>query len=185
MRALRLMVVAAGVVAFGNGLMRAADYPLSLSMDAQAKKGSTTITSTLTIRVDRLMDEAARTRVSNALKFGGFTNFLNNLRPLPVVGSVELDSRKVELRYAHEQADDKGRRLVLIADQPLFFLAGDPDKTRTGYQLTLLELRFDAQGRATGTMAGAARVKPAPDGSVIPDDFGEAPIQLTPHTTRP
>ena len=83
------MVVAAGVLAFGNGLMRAADYPLLfLSMDAQAKKGSTTVTSALTIRVDRLMDEAARTRVSNALKFGGFTNFLNNLRPLPVVGSA-------------------------------------------------------------------------------------------------
>jgi len=34
-------------------------------------------------------------------------------------------------------------------------------------------------------MAGAARVKPAPDGGVIVDDYAEAPVQLTGSIGKP
>jgi hypothetical protein len=186
MQALRVVLVVAGVLLCGKGaLLGAEDYPLSLTMDASANSGTATVTAQVTIRVERLMADAARTRVSDELKHGGYTNFLRALRPLPVVGAVETSGRKVDLRYAHEQRDESGRRLVLVADQPLFFLNADPGKIRAGYELTIVELRFDGKGSASGTMAGAARVKPAPDGSVVLDDFAVAPVKLAQRGSRP
>ena len=54
-----------------------------------------------------------------------------------------------------------------------------PTKARAGYELTVVDLRLDDKGAGTGTMAGAARVKPAPGGAVILDDYAEAPVELT------
>jgi hypothetical protein len=171
--------VAVGVLVAGSAsLTRAgADYPLARVFDAQVKSDTTTITSRVTIRVDRLMEESRRTRVTDALRYGGYPNFFNALRGLPPVGSIEVESRSVEVRYAHEQPADGGQRLVLVADRPLFFLG--VDKSRAGYELTVVELRFDARGGVTGTMSGAARVKPTPDGGVQLDDFADTPVGLT------
>jgi hypothetical protein len=160
-------------------------YPLTLDVDAQMKTDTTTVTSKLTIRVERLMDESLRMQGAGALKYGGYPNFLNMLRTFPAVGTIELSTRKVNLRYAHEQETGEERRLVLVSDNPLVFLSGDPQKIRAGYELTVVELRFDAQGGITGTMAGAARVKPSPDGGVVLDDFAQAPAQLTAHARQP
>ena len=96
---------------------------------------------------------------------------------LPPIGTIALQSRTVDIRYAHEQQQGTGRRLVLVADRPLFFLGGDVAKNRAGYELTIVELLFDAQGGVAGTMTGAARVKPSPGGLVL-DDYAEAPVRL-------
>jgi hypothetical protein len=42
----------------------------------------------------------------------------------------------------------------------------------------MVDLRFDGQGGVTGQLAGAARVKPGPDGRVILDTYAEEPVQL-------
>jgi hypothetical protein len=156
----------------------AAGYPLSLTLDAAAGTGAAAVTAKVAIHVDRLMEENRRTRVTDALKHGGYGNFLPALRALPKIGTIALAGRAVNLRYAHEQPEATGRRLVLVADRPLFFLGGDPAKARAGYELTLVELHVDEHGGVTGTMAGAARVKPSPDGIVL-DDWAEAPVRLT------
>ena len=125
------------------------------------------------------MTETNRTKVTDALKYGGYGNFLPALRTLPAIGTIALDKREVQVRYTREQPDGKGYRLTLVADRPLFFLGADAAKARAGYELTMVDLRIDEHGAGTGTMAGAARVKPAPDGSVILDNFAEAPVELT------
>jgi hypothetical protein len=164
------------IVAAAGGLGHAANYPLTATMDAQVKSGATTITTQLVIHVDRLMEESRRVRVTDALKYGGYANFLNTLRALPPVGHIQLEKRKAEIRYAREQGEGDGNRLILVADSPLFFL-GDATKPRAGYELTIVELRFDAQGGVSGTISGAARVKPAGE-DVVLDDFAEAPLQI-------
>ena len=153
-------------------------YPLNATLDARAKSAATTINSSVTISVERLMEESRRVRVTDGLKFNGYPGFVKVLRVLPPVGTIALASRKVEIRYAHEQAHKDGRRLVVVADQPLFFLAADPSKPRAGYELTIVELIVDGKGGVTGTMTGAARVKPGPDGVPVLDDFAEIPVRL-------
>ena len=181
----RVVIGCVLLIAFAaSGSIRAAaQYPLTLVVSAQAKNATSTVTSTLNIRVDRLMAEANRTRVTDALLHGGYGNFLPALRTLPAIGAIGLEKREVQLKYAREQPDGKGYRLTLVADRPLFFLGAE--KARAGYELTIIDLRIDEQGAGTGTMSGAARVKPGPDGSVILDDFAEAPVELTVRPSRP
>jgi hypothetical protein len=173
------VLIACGTRAAGT----APSYPLTLTAQAVTKTDKTTVTSTVTIRVEKLMEESRRVRVTDALKYGGYANFLNVLRLLPAIGSLEVEGRVVELRFAHEQQVSSGRRLVLIADHPLFFL-GNPSKPRAGYELAIVELLFDAQGGATGTVAGAARVRPSPDGVTV-DDFMDTLVHLTVPAGRP
>ena len=182
MRELRRVVLVAsiaGLVGLVGATPAAGQYPLTLTTEAVAKTATTSVVTRIVIRVERLMVEASRTRVTDALKFSGYGAFLNALRALPPIGSIEVEARKVDLRYAREVNDEKGRRLVLVGDRPLFFLGGgDLEKSRAGFELTLVELRLEADGHATGTMMGAARLKPAGD-EVVLDDFADVPVQLT------
>jgi hypothetical protein len=168
-------VLAAGVT------HAAVTYPLTLNAKAEVKTETVSATATVTIRVERLMRETVRTRVVDGLKYGGYSGFVNALREAPVVGSIEVNGRKVDLRYAWEQPGEKGRRLTLVGDRPLAFLGGaNPNApSRKGFELTVVDLQVDDQGNGSGMMVAAARVKPSGDGGVILDDYAEAPISIT------
>ena len=152
-------------------------YPLVLTLDAQFTRGVTTITSKVTIRVERPMLDSARTRVTDALKFGGYANFVTTLRTVAAAGTIATPSAKVEIRYTREEPSGTGSRLVLVADRPLIFL-GDPSKAKAGFELTIVDLLIDDRGGITGTLAGAARVRPSGDGGVLLDTYAEEPVQL-------
>jgi len=156
-------------------------YPRDIVATAEFKTDQSKMTSRVTIHVERLMREVDHERLIGALKQGGYPAFLPLFRKLAVVGYVELEQRRVDVRYARVQATDTGERMVLATDGPLYFVSGGaPDaKPRGGYALSIIDLQFDAEGEATGTMAAAARVKPGPDGSVVVDDYAETPIRLT------
>jgi hypothetical protein len=178
-RPVAVVVAAAALVYSGVAARAAGDYPRTVVAQAKATtSGATSVTSTVTIKIDRLMEESRRTRVLDGLKYNGYQGFMNALRPLPVIGSIATPAKQVQVRYAWETKADDRQRLVVVSDKPLFFLAADEAKARAGYELTVIELFLDARGTGTGTMAGAARVKPAPDGIVL-DDFAASPVQLT------
>jgi len=173
-----VFVTAAWLAAATAAAGAAGDYPLVRELDARVKLGDTSIVSKITVSVDRLMEPNRWTRVTNALKHGGYSNFVTALRALPPVGWVKLNARRVEVRYAHEEQRPGGRRLVVVADKPLFVL-GDAAKSRPGFELTVIELNIDANGAITGSMAGAARVKPSLEGDVILEDSAEALVTLS------
>ena len=170
--------VAVVVLWLGAAARAADEYPRTIVAQAQAASGVTKITSVVTIKIERLVTPATRTRLLDGLKYNGYQGFMNVLRPLPVVGTIATQSREVEVRYAWETKAENRTRLVVVADKPLFFLSGDATKSKAGYELTVVDLQLDERGAGTGTLAGAARVKPAPDGIVL-DDFAASPVQLT------
>ena len=181
LRRIASIAIVTAAMAGSAGVARGAgEYPLALTADVSAKTDTVTISAVVTIKVDRLIEENRRKRLTDALKFGGYPKFVTTLREIPAIGSIQLGKRIVEIHYAQEEQTEGGRRLVLVADRPLFFL-GDAAKTRAGYELTLVELRFDAQGGVTGQMAGAARVKPAGEGNITLDNFAEILVQLNVH----
>jgi len=157
----------------------AATYPRTLVAQAKASSGETSVTSTVRIHIDRLVEPSRRTRVVDGLKFNGYQGFMNALRPLPVIGTISTQKREVKVRYAWETKMDDRTRLVVVSDTPLFFLAADASKAKAGYELTVVELMLDDRGAGTGTMAGAARVKPAPPDGIVLEDFAAAPVTLT------
>jgi hypothetical protein len=73
-----------------------------------------------------------------------------------------------------------GRKIVLITDQPMYFLGGGSTdaKPRAGYEIGVIQLEVDAAGTGTGTVAAAAKVKPGEDGVVV-DDYGDQRIEIT------
>lgn len=156
-------------------------YPRDIAVTADYKTESMSATATIAIHVEQLMRESNHERLITALRQGGYQSFLPLFRRLPVVGYVQLDQRKVDLRYARSQPTETGERLILVTDGPLYFLSGGaPDApSRGGYALSIIDLRLDANGAGTGTMAAAARVKPDADGNVVVDDYAENPITLT------
>ena len=181
MRAFLMALSVAALVASGAMSTQAAvQYPIALTLDAKVTAGATTINSKLTVRVDRAMGDVSRTQVSNVLQTGGgYANFLNALRPLPMLGALETQAAKVDIKYTREDPEGTGSRLVLVGDRPLFFLSPDPDRAKSPFQLTVVELHFDGKGGVTGQMTGAARVRPSPDGGVLLDDYADQLVQLT------
>jgi hypothetical protein len=156
-------------------------YPLTLVASASVSRGATTITTAITIQVNRLIEPSRRDRLLAGLRQNGFRGFFDVLRPLPVIGSVQAERRSVPVKYAWQTADEGKHRLVVAADAPLFFLPGDDSKSASAsaYQLTVVDLLIDDSGSGTGVIAGAARVRPAPDGGIILDDYANTSVQLT------
>ena len=154
-------------------------YPRTLVAQAEATGANGAATATVTIRIDRLMSDRNFTKVSDALKYGGFVKFVPALRALPPIGYVQIGDAKTILKYVRVRSGDSPR-LVLGTDRPIFFIGGGaPDaKPRTGYEVGVIELDLDAQGNGVGTMDPAARVKPAPDGGVVLDGYAP-PLKLT------
>jgi hypothetical protein len=163
----------------------AADYPATFTVEGKGKAGESAVSSTFTIHIEALMEERHRVRATDALRYGGYPKFYEALRALPAVGTIAFAERKVQIRFAREQPAGDKRRLTLVADTPLFFLGGDSEKTRAGFNLTVVDLEIDAKGAITGVMAGAARVRPSPPDSVVLDDFAVAPITLTGRVQKP
>jgi len=178
-RQLAVVLSLAALASVPGHALAADSYPRTIVAAAKAVDGATTVTSTVTIKVNRLMEPSRRDRVINGLKANGYQGFMDALRPLPAVGSIATQSNEVLLRYAWETEVEGKTRLIVVSDKPLFFLSGDSSKAKAGFELTVVELIFDAKGGATGTMAGAARVKPAPDTGIVLQDYAAAPVQLT------
>jgi len=173
--------LAAAVVVTTVMATGAQQYPRDITASASYKTEDMSATARVSIHVEQLMRESNHERLITALRQGGYPSFLPLFRRLPVVGYVELNQRKVDLRYARSQPAGDGERLILVTDGPLFFLEGGaPDApSRGGYALSIIELTLDANGAGSGTMAAAARVKPDAEGNVVVDDYAENPITLT------
>jgi hypothetical protein len=175
----RLALAAAVAVLSAYVAAAAADtYPRTLVAKATAASGATQITADITIHIDRLIEPSRRQRVLDGLKYDGYQGFMRALRPLPVIGSIATQTRSVKVQYAWESRVEDRLRLIVVADKPLFFLPNEAN-TRAGYELTFVELLFDEHGAASGTMSGAARVKPAPDSGIVLGDFAATPVTLT------
>jgi hypothetical protein len=141
----------------------------------QVTKGATTVTTTFTIHVDREMNETfplarhgrAQIRRLSEISFG---------TPLPT-------SNRDLIRSAHGRNTLRARgasRAAASFSSPIARCFSRRPAARR-VQLTMVEMMLDAKGAGTGTMTGAARVKPTPDGGLVVDVFEVAPVQLTVH----
>ena len=169
------------LVAIGGFAAAVPQYPRDIVATADYKTDNVSMTAKLTVHVDQLMRESNHERLITALQQGGYPSFLPLFRRLPVLGYVQIDQRKVDVRYARSQPTENGERLIIVTDGPLYFvMGGAPEaKERGGYALSIIDLRLDAGGAGSGTMAAAARVKPDADGNVVVDDYAENPVTLT------
>lgn len=155
---------------------------------AQAKNATGAVSGTLEVRLSRYTPDFDRKTVEEALRLGGYPRFLTALRSAPEVGQVVVGGGQPYLiRYARETAVAGGRTIVLVTDKPVFYVgAGRGDaKPRAGFEVAVLQIKLDGAGRGSGTMAGAARVRPDGDGGVLLDDYADEPITIANVTRKP
>src|SRR3954454_7010509 len=159
--------------------------PETFTSDLQGKSGNSAVVSKIRIQIDRFTPEQDRKGISDALTTGGYPKFLEALRAAPVVGNLEIEKQKFNVRFAREKATEKGRDITLVTESPVYFLGGGRSdaKPRAGYEIAVVTLSVDDYGLGTGRMAAAAKVKPDGSGGVILDDYAEEPMRL-PVVTR-
>lgn len=140
-----------------------------------------TVVVPVTIQIDRYTPEHARVTMTDALKHGGYPGFLRALRDAPPAGNLDINGRKIRIRWARQVATESGRTLSFVTEAPVYFVGGalKNAKPTAGYELGVILFTLDKKGSGEGTMAAAARVKPGGDTGVRLDDYAETPLKLT------
>jgi len=152
-----------------------------LNATATPAQGTGSVTVPVTIQISRYTREHARVAMTDALKHGGYPNFLRALREAPVAGTLTMTGRTFSIRWAHQEAREGGRTITIVTDKPVFFIGSgqaDPKPTQ-GYEVAVVKLEMNATGGGEGIMAAAARVKPGGEGTVRIDDYAQTPVKLT------
>ena len=154
--------------------------PETFTANAQALGRNAGASAEVTIQIDQYTSDEDRAVIQEALRVGGFPGFLPALRSAPEVGSVEMNGRKVKVRWARQQSTDKGRTITIVTESPLAFVGGAAvdARPRKGYEVAVIRLDVDQVGLGTGSMAAAARVRPGGPTGVQIDDYAENPIKL-------
>jgi len=186
MRAHRLTLAALSFVLMTSPLVRS-QAPAPAPAPAVAEtytallevKGQATASTTIRIDLQRYSSDRDREPVEKGLKFGGYPAFLTALREARKVGTVATDKKIWTIRWASAKPAPGGRKIVLITDQPMYFLGGGAmdAKPRAGYEIGVIQMEVDEKGNGTGSVAAAARVKPGEDGVVV-DDYGDQRIEI-------
>jgi hypothetical protein len=140
-----------------------------------------TLTVPMVLHIDRYTPAHARTTMTDALKYSGYSGFLNALREAPVAGSLTIGDQSWVIRWARQLPNDAGRVISIVTDKPVAFVGGGRTdaKPRAGYEVGVAQFTIDRSGHGTGTMAAAARVKPGGETGVRIDDYAEKPVTLT------
>jgi hypothetical protein len=149
---------------------------------ATAKTGAAgAVTVPMILKIDRYTPEHERTKMTEGLKYRGYPGFLNALREAPAVGSLEAAGQTFVVRWAHWVPSATGRTISIVTDTPVFFVGGGRRgaKSTAGYEVAVLQLVLDKDGKGQGTMAAAARVKPGGETGVRIDNYAETPLKLT------
>ena len=148
-----------------------------------APGGVGTVTVPIVVQVDRFTPAHARTDITDALKYQGYSGFVNALRQAPIAGSLTIGDQKWTIRWARQlpNANGSGRIISIVTDKPVAFIgaARTDAKPKAGYEVAVAQFTLDSSGHGTGTMAAAARVKPGGETGVRIDDYAEAPVKLT------
>jgi len=166
--------------AFAQKNAKAIKPPETFTASAQVIGQNAGSSAQVTIHIEQYTSDKDRGTIEEALKTGGYEKFLPVLRGAPEVGYVEMNGRKVTLRWARQQPTDKGRLITLVTESPMFFVGGGSvdAKPRAGYEVAVLLLDVDSIGLGNGSMAPAARVRQGGSTGVQIDDYGDTPVKL-------
>lgn len=184
MRTLTTLVVVGAIVAASALRIDAQNpaVPADYTANAEVTTALAKATTVVKIHIDSYTSDRDRNILVSALRMNGYQNFLPAFKRTPIVGYVQINAQKWDLRWAAETVEGGTKVITAATDKPMFFLGGgdvDP-KTRRGYEMAVIRMEFDGAGNGTGVLNAAARVKPNADmTNVIVDDFADTPVKLT------
>jgi hypothetical protein len=134
----------------------------------------------VSIRISRWTPDAENERLLGALRKDGQEAFLRELLDVKPVGSIGTPvSLRYEFFYAREgPTEGGGRRIMMISDRPMQMWERMQAAPSRDYPFTVLELRLDAEGKGTGTLAQLAQLRLV--GNILGiENLATGPMRLT------
>lgn len=176
--ALLLWPIVAGAIGHGAS---AAPGPEVFTATASIKTaGGVAATAPVTITVDRTMTRDQADKLIAAFKTGGASALRKALDGVPPTGSVRIgNAGPVAGRMAIERVTDKGRLITLVTLEPLVFIgAGAPNaKPKEAYDFGVVDIEVDANGKGSGTLSPAAKIK-VHEGAFVVEDYASDLVEL-------
>jgi hypothetical protein len=142
--------------------------------------GGVAATAPVTITIDRTMTRAQADELIETFKTGGAAALRKALDAVPPTGSVRIGNASgVAARMAIERATDKGRLLTLVTLEPIVFIgAGAPNsKAKDAYEFGVIDIEVDANGKGSGTLSPAAKIK-VHEGAFVVEDYASDLVEL-------
>ena len=136
---------------------------------------------TVLMSLDRWSTAAEHSMLARTLREKGPTAVLDELRNMRPLGTVRTpDSPGSDLRYAQQtRTEDGRRRIVLATDSPIgSWEACNRPRLLDDSPLTVIQMHIDAEGRGTGTISVATKIR-AYDNSIEFEDLASCRVMLT------
>jgi hypothetical protein len=134
------------------------------------------------IGIERWSTDAEREALRGTLIDKGPDALLSALQKIkPRVGYMRRPSSLAwDLYYAREvKREDGTRQIILASDRPIAFREVVNSTRSEQYAFTIIDIRFDAEGKGTGQLAGAAKVSFNKTTNHIEiESYGSRPIDL-------
>jgi hypothetical protein len=136
----------------------------------------------LEIVIERWSTERERDRLIATLKEKGSNALLSALQKLPRVGYIRRAGGGIgwDLHFARERKlDDGGRQVVIATDRPMSFREAANRPRSADYDFTLVDIRFDGDGKGVGKLTVAAKISINKEGAIEIENFANEPVRLT------
>lgn len=134
------------------------------------------------IIIDRWTTEAERDRLLTTLLEQGPDTLYDKLKDTPPVGRIRTPtSLGWDLHYARSiDRPDGSRQVVIATDRPMGFREALNQGRSTQYKFTVIDIRFDADGKGVGKLGYATKINVNKETKTIElENFGIEPIRLT------
>ena len=138
--------------------------------------------TTVDFVVQRFSTDAERKQLLEVLKSGGRGELWKTLGKMDPVGRVQIPGRLgYDLRYAREVAREDGQRLLILAtDRPILFHETRNLTRSREYDISVVELVVDAEGKGSGTAMPAVQVELDQEtGDISLINLNTSPVQLS------
>jgi len=138
-------------------------------------------TAPVTISLDRMLTTAERDTLLAAFKSGDAAALKKALAAQPTLGTVEGGNKvKVPVKFAFPRSTGGGKVVTIVCNEPIVYIGGDiPNaKPKAGYDFGYVLLVLDADGKGTGEVAPAAKLKIRDDGALVTEDYGADTVWL-------
>jgi hypothetical protein len=182
-------------LAFGLGVIALAQttWPSRIALAAEPVERFTAVavnmsgvgratSGTIEIGIERWSTDAERSRLLASLLEKGPDALYDRLQDTPRVGYIRTPtSLGWDLHYARSvDLPDRARQVVIATDRPIGFWEARGQPRSIDYKFTVIEMRFDPDGKGVGKLAYATKVVVNKETNAIElENFGIEPVRLT------